>query len=155
MLDHMAHLLQFEVRGDPSSQGSKRGGVSKNTGKTFVYEQNSKKQTEFRQDVISAATVAREAAAHETFEGPVEVLLLIRMRRPASVSIAKRPFPCVKPDVDKITRNILDALTQSYVYKDDAQVINLVVQKRYATDDAAGAPGASVRVTLVPLPEII
>jgi Holliday junction resolvase RusA-like endonuclease len=154
MIVFMTPSLVFEVHGDPAPQGSKNAGVSK-AGKGFVYEQNSKTQTQWRQDVVNAGVAARDVVGHETFDGPVAVVLLLRLRRPLSVKIAKRPFPCVKPDIDKITRNCLDGLKQAGVYRDDAQVINLFVQKRYATDDVAGAPGASVRVELVPLPEII
>lgn len=155
MIVLMAPSLAFEVHGDPAPQGSKNAGVGKISGKAFVYEQNSRTQTNWRQDVVKYAIQAREAAGHETFDGPVEVWLELRLRRPASVKISKRPFPSVKPDLDKIARNSLDALKQAGVYRDDAQVINLHVTKRYATDDAAGGPGASVRVSLVAFPEII
>lgn len=151
----MTPHLDIVVHGDPAPQGSKRGGVSAKTGKTFVYEQNSKTQTDWRQDVIKAATEAREAVGAETLDGPTFVALWIRLRRPASVSLKRRPYPCVKPDIDKILRNTLDGLKQAGVYRDDAQVIQVQVAKRYATDDPGGSPGATIRVGLVPLPEII
>jgi crossover junction endodeoxyribonuclease RusA len=154
MIVLMTPSLAFEVHGDPAPQGSKNAGVSR-AGKGFVYEQNSKTQTNWRQDVVKFAVAAREAAGHETFDAPVSVIMLLRLRRPASVKISRRPYPAVKPDIDKITRNCLDALKQAGVYRDDAQVINLFVQKRYATDDVAGSPGATIRVELVPIPEII
>lgn len=155
MIVLMAPSLAFEVHGDPAPQGSKNAGIGKVSGKAFVYEQNSKTQTNWRQDVVKAAVEARDVCGHETFDGPMEVALELRLRRPASVKISKRPYPCVKPDIDKIIRNTLDALKQAGVYRDDAQVINIVATKRYATDDVAGGPGASIRVSLVPLPEII
>lgn len=91
----------------------------------------------------------------ETLDGPVFVAVWFRLPRPASVNVRRRPYPCVKPDIDKLLRNTLDGLKQAGVYRDDAQVIQVQVAKRYATDDPAGAPGATVRVGLVPLPEII
>lgn len=144
----------FEVLGTPAPQGSKRGGVTK-AGKTFVYEQNSKTQTSWRQDVLNAAVVARRAHGLDTMEGPVALDVDFRMPRPASVNIRKRPYPCVKPDADKLLRNTCDALTQAGVYRDDAQVVVVRVTKLYATDDPDGAPGATITVALVPLPEII
>lgn len=151
----MTPSLDIVVHGTPAPQGSKRGGVSSKTGKTFVYEQNSKTQTSWRQDVIKAATEQRDAVGLETLDGPVFVAVWFRLPRPASVNVRRRPYPCVKPDIDKLLRNTLDGLKQAGVYRDDAQVIQVQVAKRYATDDPAGAPGATVRVGLVPLPEII
>lgn len=151
----MAPLFDIVVYGVPAPQGSKNGGFSAKTGKTFVYEQNSKTQRSWRQDVIAAAVAFREAHNWVTLDGPVEVFIQFRLPRPASVKIAKRPWPCVRPDADKLVRNTADALTQAAIYRDDAQIINLSVQKRYATDDPDGGPGAVIRVGLLELPEII
>lgn len=151
----MAPHLDIVVHGVPAPQGSKRGGFSAKTGKTFVYEQNSKTQKSWRQDVIAAAVALREAGSLDVLDGAVEILVEFRMPRPVSVNIKRRPYPCVKPDIDKLLRNTLDGLTQAGIYRDDAQIVHLVAQKRYATDDPDGAPGARIRVALVPLPEII
>lgn len=121
----------------------------------FVYEKNSKAQKSWRQDVIVAAMELRNSISWETLDGPVSVAIFLRMPRPASVNVKRRPFPSVKPDADKVARNTLDALTQAAIYRDDAQVVDLFVQKRYSTDDPAGAPGATIRVALVAAPEII
>lgn len=151
----MTPSFDIVVHGVPAPQGSKKGGYSAKTGKTFVYEQNSKTQKSWRQDVIAAATQMRRDLGADTFDGPVSVVIHFRLPRPASVNIRRRPFPAVKPDMDKLVRNTLDGLTQAGVYRDDAQVVDLFVQKRYATDDPGGAPGATVCVTLVKPPEII
>lgn len=47
--------------------------------------------------------------------------------------LANRILPEKKPDVDNIAKIILDALNQ-VAYKDDAQVIELFVKKRYAAE---------------------
>jgi Holliday junction resolvase len=151
----MTLRIDIVVHGTPAPQGSKRGGFSAKTGKTFVYEQNSKTQKSWRQDVIAASVQLREAEDFETLDGSIEVTVEFRVPRPASVNIRRRPYPCVKPDMDKLLRNTLDGLTQAGIYRDDAQVINLVASKRYATDDPGGSPGASIRVSLVEPPEII
>lgn len=151
----MAPSIDIVVHGVPAPQGSKKGGYSAKTGKTFVYEQNSKTQKSWRQDVIAAAVQLREARSLETLDGPVGIGLYFRLPRPASVNVRRRPYPCVKPDMDKLIRNTLDGLTQAGVYRDDAQVIQMYAEKRYATDDPNGSPGVTIRVALVPLPEII
>lgn len=67
-------------------------------------------------------------------------LPLIEFRRPVRLTVTfafvrpkadpKRPYPTVRPDVDKLTRALLDALT-GIAYKDDAQVVSLRVEKVY------------------------
>ncbi|MDQ0150590.1 RusA family crossover junction endodeoxyribonuclease [Eubacterium multiforme] len=42
-------------------------------------------------------------------------------------------YPCKKPDVDNIAKIILDSLN-GIAYKDDSQIVNLTVIKKY-TDD--------------------
>lgn len=143
------------VHGEAAPQGSKIPGRSAKTGKMFVREQNSEKQKNWRQDVIAAATTVRELVGWDTIDGAVDVVLDIRIRRPASVSLTRRPYPSVKPDLDKMIRNTLDGLTAAGVFRDDAQVINLNARKRYATDDPSGGPGATIYVSLVQPPEII
>jgi len=47
-----------------------------------------------------------------------------------------RPVPCVRPDVDKLARALLDALT-GVAYEDDGQVVKLTVQKIYGAQTCA------------------
>lgn len=148
-------ILLVVVNGFPAPQGSKIPGVSK-SGKGFVREQNSVAQKSWRQDVRQACIEARQAAGLVTLEGvALDVEVMFRVVRPASVSITKRPFPNVKPDLDKLVRNTLDGMTQAGVWKDDAQVVGLKAFKMYATDDPWNTPGATIRVHLVSPPEII
>lgn len=148
-------LITFDVSGTPATQGSKIPGRSSKTGKMFVREQNSKSQKSWRQDVLHAAVTERQRLQLDTLVGPVWVELHFRLARPQSVSIRSRPYPAVKPDLDKIIRNTLDALKQALIYTDDAQVIKIEATKTYATNDPWHTPGASIHVGLVPPPEII
>ena len=45
----------------------------------------------------------------------------------------ERGTPCVRPDVDKLARALLDALT-GIAYEDDGQVVSLTVRKLYGAD---------------------
>lgn len=148
-------LISFTVSGLPTAQGSKIPGRSSTTGKLFVREQNSDAQKSWRQDVRQAAVTERQRSGLETLDGSVWVELHFRLPRPQSVSIKRRPYPNVKPDLDKIIRNTLDALKQALIYNDDAQVIKIEATKSYATDDPWHTPGATIHVGLVPPPEII
>jgi crossover junction endodeoxyribonuclease RusA len=78
----------------------------------------------------------------ELFYGPVQVVIEIRVPRPKShlkkngePKPSAPPFPLTKPDMDKVERVILDALTGIF-YKDDAQVILKRTSKVYATKQA-------------------
>jgi Holliday junction resolvase RusA-like endonuclease len=129
-------MLERFVAGTPAPQGSKRFlGVR---GGHAVLVESSRALGSWRADVRAAFTGAG------TIAGPVVVEVVFRLPRPASVSVKRRPLPTVRPDVDKLCRAVLDALTSAGVYGDDAQVVRLVASKEYVTP---GLQGALVRVS--------
>jgi Holliday junction resolvase RusA-like endonuclease len=67
----------------------------------------------------------------------MKLTLLFIMPRPKTV---KRAQPSVAPDLDKLTRAAMDALT-SVAYKDDGQVTEIHAMKIYG-----GTPGLEVRI---------
>lgn len=52
--------------------------------------------------------------------------------------------PTTKPDVDKLTRGVLDAL-KGRVWQDDSQCVRIVVEKQYARHD--DDVGATIEIT--------
>lgn len=60
--------------------------------------------------------------------GPVGVRLDFVLQGPKRRT---RVHPTVRPDIDKLTRAALDALTMARVYGDDSQVCDLHVTKAY------------------------
>lgn len=151
------NTLTIDVTGTPAPQGSKRAFVV--NGRAVMTE-NSKAVKPWRQDVVAAAKTA--AASHyrpgniRGWEVPaeaVELAITFYMPRPgyhygtgrnANRLKPSAPTWCSKkPDVDKLTRSTLDALTTSGVIRDDAQVARLLVEQRYAD----GATGARITVT--------
>lgn len=132
----MRAAIAFDVHAEPAPKGSKRPFRNKATGRIMLVE-SSKKAKPFGQAVISAACdAANSAGACCAIQGPVGVELVFRLRRPASQTKAQRVllFQSKKPDVDKLARCVLDALTVARVWEDDAQVAKLVCWKRYARD---------------------
>jgi hypothetical protein len=85
------------------------------------------------------STIAWEAtlAGCKPEEGAMKVTLIFIMPRPKTV---KRAEPSVAPDLDKLTRAALDALT-SVAYQDDGQVTEIHAIKVYGK-----VPGLEVRV---------
>ena len=73
------------------------------------------------------------------YEGPVTVLLDFEMARPRR---PKHLSHITRPDVDKLARGVLDALTSASVWRDDAQVDKLISSKHYSD-----TPGVNIVVT--------
>jgi Holliday junction resolvase RusA-like endonuclease len=133
-------VVERFVPGIPAPQGSKRF-LGVKGGRGVMVESASEKVRSWRADV-------REAFAgvlSDPLVGPVRVEVEFRLPRPASVPPRRRPWPTVKPDVDKLVRSTLDALKSAGVYGDDAQVVRLVAAKVYADE---GPPGAVIGITL-------
>lgn len=70
------------------------------------------------------------------FEGPVQVDIMHFKERPKTQKKAARESSwCItKPDVDNTAKNILDPMNK-IVFRDDAQVCKLGVEKRYAKQE--------------------
>ena len=69
---------------------------------------------------------------------PLVVFIEFRMPIPKSFSKAKllscqcgETVPTVKPDADNLAKTVLDAMNKT-VYKDDSQIVDLIIRKRYA-----------------------
>jgi Holliday junction resolvase RusA-like endonuclease len=123
-------VCEFLVDGVPVPQGSKNAWVNKGTGKAVMYDQNTEKLAPWRQRV---SYEARQCYNGDRIEGPVLLVVEFRFLRPKSV---RREFPAVKPDVDKLLRALCDGITDSGIWRDDAQVVTCHVKKVYA--DRAG-----------------
>lgn len=125
----------FYVPGLPAPQGSKSAYRTKR-GRIVVVEKTLG-LPEWRDAVTTIARFQSPVA------GPVIVSLTFHLPRPRSHygtgrnSGTIRPgaagaVPCTKPDIDKLVRATLDALTASGIIQDDARVVDLHSRKRYA-----------------------
>lgn len=129
---------------EPAPQGSFSAVIR---GKRAVLFSDNTKTAPWRAAVVKAAHSAIEASSWlPIVDGAVEVGVMFYLARPASV---RRAMPFVRPDVDKLARSTLDALTTAQVLSDDATVTDLTVRKRYA--DNGRPPGAIVLVRPVVL----
>lgn len=73
----------------------------------------------------------------EAYAGPVSVQLAVRFPRPDS---ADRPYPTARTDgdLDKLQRNVGDALQDARVILDDAQIVEWHAVKSWAPPLSAG-----------------
>jgi crossover junction endodeoxyribonuclease RusA len=134
-------MITFTVVGTPAQQGTKVPMHHRSTGKIVMFEQNAPAQKSWRKAVVE---VAREHTDDALLDGPVCVWIEFHLKRP---KVKKRQhWAPSRPDIDKLARNVLDALTDSGLIRDDAQVCRLNVEKRYA-DTADPWTGAVVSVT--------
>lgn len=130
----MTGSVYFVVTGKPVGKGrpraSTRGGFVRmyTDAKTLGYE------------AAIADEAARAMSGDEPFETPMQMQVSCYYPIPKSwpkkikqEALDEEVFPKVKPDLDNVVKAVLDALN-GVVYLDDAQVVNLVATKRYATE---------------------
>ena len=140
-----ALTLEFRVIGIPVPQGSAKAIVSKSTGRAMLKRDDSK-LLPWRQDLGRMALAARAAGGLSgvLIDGPVRVVLRFRMpRRKKHRQRTRLGDAAVRPDVDKLTRAAVDAMT-NVVYGDDGQITTLLVSKRVARPGEP--PGVDVAV---------
>lgn len=133
-------MIEIFVPGDPVAQGS-----MKHVGHGRIIHSNDKALRAWRERI---AHVARsEGVTMQESPNGFRVNLVFILRRPKSVSVKKRPYPTKKPDVDKLTRAVLDALT-GVVWGDDAEVVRVHAEKVY-DDCHDDEPGVWISIACV------
>jgi Holliday junction resolvase RusA-like endonuclease len=142
--------LVFFVPGDPAPQGNKSAGVNPRTGRVVVLEGRNRGQRErfhgWRQLVSHEAWLAMTRARRQApITGPVEVCLDFVMRRPQSAARSRRRWKTTSPDLDKLTRAVLDGLKGGAAIGDDNQVCRLVATKVMAWPDEPTGVHVQVR----------
>ena len=128
-------MISFRVVGIPAPQGSKR-----HVGNGRMVE-SSKKVGPWRESVKAAALVAMDQYDALPLMGPLKVAIEFALCRPKghyrsgkNAHLVKENAPYFqssKPDLDKLVRSTLDALTEASVWIDDAQVVELVASKHF------------------------
>ena len=138
--------FSFTVFGvDPAPQGSKKYVGSRRTASGAnipLIIESSPKLPAWRKAVNDAVIQGmHDSGDLSKFDGAVKVEAVFYLTRKPSV---KREWPIVPPDVDKLTRGLLDACKA--VWTDDALVVRLEVSKKYAV----GESGVAVTISNYP-----
>jgi crossover junction endodeoxyribonuclease RusA len=140
--------ISLVVRGLPVPQGSARAFMAH--GRAFVATEGNRTSSPLGAWRSSIASEARTAMGNRpVLEGPVFVTIELRMPRPkahfhtplhgSGIRETAPEWHAKKPDIDKLARSILDAIT-AVVIRDDAQVVGLYIEKRYElADEPVGA----------------
>ncbi|MDY0236987.1 MAG: RusA family crossover junction endodeoxyribonuclease [Gudongella sp.] len=120
---HMKPVTQGSVSAFPvKRKNGTYGAVVTHAHKNELYSLRSTIEDEYRQ------------AGGTLTDGAVHVKVRFLFIRPKSASPKKRPDMTVRPDVDKLCRTVLDALT-GVAYKDDSQVVGITAIKEYGEEE--------------------
>lgn len=137
-------LLDVFVPGRPAPQGSIRAIVHRSTGRAVAIKDNNASQKTWRTDIRDQVMGCWDRSP---IDGPVALALDFVMPRPLSAPKRSTPPATKRPDWDKLSRAVADALTSAGVYRDDALTVDAHVTKRIA--EIGEAPGCRIRVGLV------
>jgi Holliday junction resolvase RusA-like endonuclease len=133
----VTEIVHFRLAGVPVPQGSKklipaRFSKARKLIPARLIDDNAPKLKPWRRDLKKAAERAKPFGMVPE-PGPVRVVCLFALPKPASAPKRRRTWPIGKGrgDVDKLARAVLDALTDAEVVRDDSQVIDLHASKDY------------------------
>lgn len=129
-------MIRVFVEGIPRPQGSKQ---QFRRGNRIVLVESSKQLPEWRRGLVSAL---QEHVDNHTPPKPAHVTLTFLLPRPKAHydtrGHVKERFAHVahtsRPDLDKLTRAVFDALTIAGIVEDDSHITTTVIAKRYADD---------------------
>jgi len=121
------HVLTTFVAGKPAPQGSKR---YLGAGRPMI--ESSKAVAPWRADIRTHLLIAHDGPP---LAGAVHLVLEFVLPRPTSTPKRRTPAAVKRPDLDKLIRAVLDAVTSAGVWRDDSQVVQLDVRKRIAEAD--------------------
>lgn len=120
-------MIEFRAYGQPVPQGSMKvinGHVLHSQGSALAVWR-------------SLVALAAKQAGAQISDKPMAITMVFLMPRGKTV---KRPYPTVPPDLDKLIRAVLDALT-GITWLDDAQVVSIHAHQIYGS-----SAGVEVRI---------
>lgn len=144
--------LTFRVHGTPATKGSLKP-VPR--GKHIALIESHTTSKPWREAVKWAALQAivdREGtgAPFATLSGPIVVEVVFTFAKPKSAPKTRRTWPITRKsgDVDKLLRNVFDALADAAVFGDDSQVVATRATKAYVGDPESGLTGPGAEIFL-------
>jgi crossover junction endodeoxyribonuclease RusA len=126
--------FKMTVYGHPEPQGSSRAFTPKGWKRPVITSSNPKLKS-WRQEIAKSAVGLLGEGRDILFAKPSAVSLTARFYFQKPVSAPKKVTQkTTKPDCDKLARGLADALT-GIVYTDDAQIVELRVEKLFGTPE--------------------
>jgi crossover junction endodeoxyribonuclease RusA len=121
-------VFQREIDTNPIAKGSMRPITSKTTGRVFLMHDQRKALREFTERVQWELKAAMNGRA--ILRGAVKVEAIFERAKPKKAAAEKCGWMTTAPDIDKLGRALLDAMT-GVVFADDRQVVALAMEKRW------------------------
>jgi Holliday junction resolvase RusA-like endonuclease len=142
-----APILQFRVAGLPVTQGDHKAWKPPGAAFARIADANPEKLKPWREAIRSTAVEALPDG-WAPIDGPVRVVYLFALPKPASAPKTRRTWPTGKRsgDFEKLARAVSDALTDAGVWTDDARVVDGRVIKDYPEHLAQMSPGVLIRI---------
>jgi Holliday junction resolvase RusA-like endonuclease len=125
-------MVEFKVEGHPQPEGSHTAHII--GGRAVVHHVRSDRLTAWRESVADAF---RRSGANYLHDEPIRISIEFHLLRPKSVSVRKRPYMTVKPDIDKLCRSTIDGLSMGTAFDDDSQIVELHASKIYSDWEGA------------------
>lgn len=140
-------MLSARVTGLPAPKGSMRC-VGRGGRHQLIADNRDRAKAWHEQIVAAGRALLRTAGG--PLEGPLSVAITFTVPKPASVPLTRLwPITRSAGDVDKLVRLVLDGLTDSGIWADDSQVVELSAIKAYPhspAPDLTPEGGALIRI---------
>ena len=131
----------LEVFGIPQPQGNKTGFYNKKTQRVVLVEGRRPEARaafhSWRDGVEDAARRIQEQHELALCNVPCKLTIVFRLPKPKSAP-KRRLWPDSRPDIDKLTRAVADALTGTLI-SDDSRICQLDITKVFAGERPPGA----------------
>lgn len=139
--------VELRVIGIPQPQGNKTGFVNKKTMKVVMTEgrrpEARRQFHDWREAIRLAAVDWLDANGKPgAIDEPMMITIAFFLPRPKSAP-KRVTHHTTRPDLDKLGRAVLDALTQSGMIADDSRCVALSLYKTFAIEES---PGARIRI---------
>jgi Holliday junction resolvase RusA-like endonuclease len=136
-------VCAFDVQGEPKGQPRVKAFYNKNVGRARVFTPGT---AEAWKGAI--ALTAQPFLPAAPLDCPLRLTAAFFFPRPARLMRKKDPDEAIPhtttPDTDNAIKAVMDALTQIGMWRDDALVISIIVEKRYAAKTQR--PGAVIQI---------
>lgn len=129
----MQSMVSVKVPGIPVPEGSLRGWHNAKTGGVVLTHSNKDKLMEYRSRISQAVKAEAEAKGIK-FRQDAPYIITVGFVFTKPKSAKKRIYCDVRPDLDKLTRAVGDAL-HGLCYADDAQIVAWHVAKVYTENE--------------------
>ncbi len=127
-------MIRFFVAGVPKAMSV--GSFFKFKRADTVHHMQGRRNTDW---ATLVGQIGREHAPSAPFDGPLSFTALFYLPRPASLSrkASNGAMPVKRPDLDNLVHKLTDRFNGVF-WKDDSQVTDIVIRKRYAEDGRTG-----------------